>query len=613
MVNSKLVDWIRKGRKENYSFPYLSGELLRKGNPKPQVDEAIQFVKDEEKQNKKWLFFLLGFLPLIIIAFTLFFVFSQDQVPDQAYEIREGFGDESGEEIVEPASAPILSPPETTTTPVTPPKKSSGGGGGGGGSSSPEPTPSPTPAPTDNESEVYIVFLSPQETVYDNGSIIISINSTGNETWIFNEIFNETYTGPVSKKFKKGKHVLYAFTKGDNGKSKRVNVSFEVISKKKVNETTPGPKVNDSKEKDLCEGIKCGSYCDGTTLYYSGECSEGMCNYKVEENSEDCGYEEPEKPINITKPTNFGFESVMDSTFIVIDDGTQNTLHLIKNSSGVVDTDNDALYQKITSFAEFKEKGDAALAETELYFLKDNVYQHLMFDEMDLWIKITPQTDKGLLNQLGLHPQLFKDQSGLDEQFNLINNTEFLPVDGDKCNQVFLAKKPSSNGFMNLINRMIIWPISKLKYKFGAGNVIKEKPRKEERCRIKIIADKKVVEGIAEKLFEQIANSSDAMSDFIKYQDYSFSYKKAMKDFDLEYEIDEQSRIVKVIMTSSFDFDKKSLESKDKGKKKGVPFRTKANITITTDFFGYGEQLPITLTEDARNAIEVGELFDSLQ
>ena len=75
MGNIKLVEWIRKGRKESYSFPYLSGELLRKGNPKPQVDEAIQIVKDEEKQNKKWLFFLLGFLPLMIIAFTLFGMF----------------------------------------------------------------------------------------------------------------------------------------------------------------------------------------------------------------------------------------------------------------------------------------------------------------------------------------------------------------------------------------------------------------------------------------------------------------------------------------------------------------------------------------------------------
>jgi len=44
---------------------------------------------------------------------------------------------------------------------------------------------------------------------------------------------------------------------------------------------------------NLCDGITCNDYCDGTTKRYSGYCSEGQCIYRnLENDSISCGYEE---------------------------------------------------------------------------------------------------------------------------------------------------------------------------------------------------------------------------------------------------------------------------------------------------------------------------------
>lgn len=44
---------------------------------------------------------------------------------------------------------------------------------------------------------------------------------------------------------------------------------------------------------DPCIGITCDDYCDGTTSYFNGECIDAECNYDSQYNSEDCGYIEP--------------------------------------------------------------------------------------------------------------------------------------------------------------------------------------------------------------------------------------------------------------------------------------------------------------------------------
>lgn len=46
-------------------------------------------------------------------------------------------------------------------------------------------------------------------------------------------------------------------------------------------------------EVDLCIGVVCEDYCVGTSLYTTGTCLSGMCDYDVQLNSPDCGYIDP--------------------------------------------------------------------------------------------------------------------------------------------------------------------------------------------------------------------------------------------------------------------------------------------------------------------------------
>jgi len=56
---------------------------------------------------------------------------------------------------------------------------------------------------------------------------------------------------------------------------------------------------------DPCANVACDDYCDGTTGYHSGQCSDGQCSYQTEFNSTDCGYEEPEITGGILNPSLF--------------------------------------------------------------------------------------------------------------------------------------------------------------------------------------------------------------------------------------------------------------------------------------------------------------------
>lgn len=551
MVMIRLIVWIRLGRKNGFEFRDLKSQLLKKRNSLLEVDEAIEYVKDEERK-KRWLFALLGIVPLLVILITLFLVLSLNDDSQIIHELR-GSGGGIVEDVEEPLPAPIINDTE-----VVKKKTYSGGGGGGGGSSSPAPEP----------------ILIPELPVEPFNETAINQTIPGNET----ELTNET-------------------------------------------------------ELDLCENIVCESYCDGATNMINGLCSEGVCEFEDVANSEECGYEEEnsyDAPINTTKAENYGFDAVMDATFVIVNDGDEQTIQIMRNSSGVINSREDSLYQMIKSYVVLKDVGESALAESETYRMQNNLYYHLMFNGfLDQWIRITPETNKGLLNQIGISPDYLKDRSMLEDQFEIINDTAFLPIGGDVCNKVFLGKKKPANKFMEVINRLIIWPISKLKYRFGVGYVVSDLVN-EGNCHIKIIPDNKIAGEIAESLFVELANSSDAMAERVGFNKYNFAYKKALKDFSLEYEIDNQSRIVRVIMESGFDFNgnmkQKDDNSEDKeendseevvgetdsnGNNKRASFNIKAHILVITDI-SYGEYSKIVVPEEALNAPELGEFLDSL-
>ncbi len=577
----------------------------------------------EEEERRRWIIWgLFGLLFLVILISAGCLLMKEEPLPAQ-------------EEVTEqetPQAAPIpedvkviLTPPsqEVVVAP-TPSSGSSGGGGGSGGSSTPAPEPVPELTnetigneTAKNSTELMLAIESPESLGYDVTEVLVDITSTGEETWFFNGTGNETYTEPVKKNYDKGKHVLKAWTKDKEGKEKKAEVEFEVVQVED-NETAP---------EDFCEGVVCEGYCDRTTKHFNGVCVEGKCGYKLEEKSEECGYEEPEEPIvNITKPNNYAFNAILKGTFMVYDNGLAETIYMIKNSTGVIEDSTDSLSQNIKVIVSMKGTSDKGEAETDTYRMGEMFYQHLMIEDvLDEWVKITPDTDKKALEEFGVSKNYFKDQSKLDSNLDLVNGTEFLPVGGDKCNAVFLAKKKPTNKFMEVINKLIFWPVSKLKYKL-TGNVVAEPKEpaeevKEDKCRIKIIPDKKIADAMAEEMFLEVMNSSDAMAEFVKFNRYSFMFKKALKNFNLEYELNDEGRIIKTVMSSEFDFTEKKLEKKkDKGfeselegEKESVPFSVKSSIVIETDFFGYGVQEAIALPDEALNATDIGDFLESLK
>ena len=51
---------------------------------------------------------------------------------------------------------------------------------------------------------------------------------------------------------------------------------------------TPTPSPSPTPEPDLCDGVTCNPYCDGTTYFYNGYCDVGECIYQAEYNSGQC-------------------------------------------------------------------------------------------------------------------------------------------------------------------------------------------------------------------------------------------------------------------------------------------------------------------------------------
>ncbi|MFC1685579.1 hypothetical protein ACFLZZ_00995 [Nanoarchaeota archaeon] len=529
MVNMRFVEFIRKGRKKGAKFSSLKEMLLKKKYPKKEVDEAINFVINEERKKKTFMF--IG-TALLIIGIALYFSFLYEKP-------LEG----SVEEIETPDTGEVIPAPELSehkngslNEPKIIESGSSGGGGGGGGGGGFVPAPAPVPDST-------------------------STPETNNETAGTNSTIPLNETTPIEP------------TNGTE-QINETNTIEPVVDEPEPVDDEPEPVDDESPEP-------------------------------VEEEEE----EEEEEPINLDEQRNYVFRASMKSSFSVEDMGQEETLIILKNSSGMIDVENNDLYQQIKSFAALKSNGERASYFTETYFKDEISYQHLMFNGINEWIKITPETNKSVLARLGIKEDYFTDQSGLSNQFDLIDESALVPVNKEKCNTVLLAKKKSANKFMDIINRMFLWPMSKLKYKFGIGAVVKENSnKKNEKCRIKIVADKKIMQNIAADLFEQTVNNSDAVTGFIKYNQFSFAYKKALKNFELEYELDDQSRISKVTMDSVFDFDKKNLEAKEP-KGRAVPFNTKARIQIITEIFGYNMQSPIVLSPEAQNATEIEEFL----
>ncbi len=270
-------------------------------------------------------------------------------------------------------------------------------------------------------------------------------------------------------------------------------------------------------------------------------------------------FQEVRPVINAAPPQSFESASSYSGNVVLVEDGDTTNFNFVMKAVAAYENDKEINSLDMDILIESDAFDEPVKIAAEAYNVKGTIYQRFVLEEfgIDQWIKITPDTSKELLEDFGGSAPSFDVQNQLSEDTKFIQNSQVLLIDNATRHY-------------------------------------------------RIVPDKKLIAEKAEAMFTVMLGLAPQIQQNFNTQDYNVFYEDAIKTLQIDFWLDEEDRVVRILSAIEMEFDPTTIVPKSPDTSDITSLSVKANLD--TNVTKINALRPIVLPSEALDAKSVDEL-----